>query len=613
METDAKQKHFIKWLIFTAAIFLLFNIVVFSGSCAYAFYYKDKFYPNTYIAGIDVSGKSLDDVRQIVNEKIDRINQNGIVFSLGNKKTQILPVYADIQGDIAIPIITFDPEKTINDVYYYHRNKNFWTNWPVIFTYFIKSRAGMSYALNEKEVIDSLLVQFDSLTQKAANAKLSYSTDGNGGIYFSVQEEKNGEVINMEKGIEKFKSQLANLDSSEIVLETKREVPEIKKEDCLNIDSKAESLLSQTPLKLINDDKEWLIDKTVFVSWLTLTRSENGSVIVSIDPTGLEGYLSEKVAKEIDQEPIDAKFEMKDGLITEFQASQDGIKLNISSSTQKIISEVESNSTSTIGLIVDVAKSTIGTSEVNEMGIKELIGTGQSNFKGSSKNRIHNIKNGASKLNGVLIEPDEEFSLLKALGKIDKDTGYLQELVIKENKTIPEYGGGLCQIGTTMFRAALNTGLPITQRRNHSYRVSYYEPAGTDATIYDPAPDLRFKNDTGNHILIQTRISGENLYFDFYGTKDGRLVNKTNPTISNIVKPGPTKLIETLDLKPGEKKCTEKAHNGADAFFDYKVTYTTGEVKEKRYSSHYVPWREVCLIGVEKLSTETTATSTPIN
>jgi hypothetical protein len=137
--------------------------------------------------------------------------------------------------------------------------------------------------------------------------------------------------------------------------------------------------------------------------------------------------------------------------------------------------------------------------------------------------------------------------------------------------------------------------------------------AGTDATIYDPAPDFRFINDTGNYILIQSRIEGNNIYFDFWGTKDGRLVEKTKPTVTKIVKPGPTKIIETLDLKPGEKKCTEKAHNGADASFYYKVTYPNGDIKDKTFNSHYVPWREVCLLGVEKLSTDiapATATTT---
>jgi vancomycin resistance protein YoaR len=217
-------------------------------------------------------------------------------------------------------------------------------------------------------------------------------------------------------------------------------------------------------------------------------------------------------------------------------------------------------------------------------------------------NRRHNIKVGAEALHGLLIKPGEEFSLLKALGEIDASNGYLPELVIKENKTVPEYGGGLCQIGTTVFRATFNSGLPVTARRNHSYRVTYYEPAGTDATIYDPAPDYKFVNDTGHYILIQARLDKDDLTFDFWGTKDGREINYTQPTIYNIVKPAPTKMIETTDLPEGKKKCTESAHAGADAYFDYKVTYSNGEVKNQRFTSHYVPWQAVCLVGVKKIT-----------
>jgi vancomycin resistance protein YoaR len=274
--------------------------------------------------------------------------------------------------------------------------------------------------------------------------------------------------------------------------------------------------------------------------------------------------------------------------------------------------ENEITTSSQIKLVVETQPALVSAGDINNFGIKEIIGVGTSNFAGSPANRRHNIKVGAAAVNGALIKPGEEFSLLKTLGEVASSTGYLPELVIKEGKTVPEYGGGLCQIGTTVFRSTVASGLPVTLRRNHSYRVQYYEPAGTYATIYNPWPDYRFINDMPTYILIQTKFSGDNLSFEFWGTKDGRQAENTKPTIYNIVKPEPAKIIETIDLKPGEKKCTEHAHNGADAYFDYKVTYLNGEVKEKRFSSHYVPWQEVCLLGVDKLSAPPeTATSTP--
>jgi len=164
-------------------------------------------------------------------------------------------------------------------------------------------------------------------------------------------------------------------------------------------------------------------------------------------------------------------------------------------------------------------------------------------------------------------------------------------------------------VATTVFRSALGSGLPITSRRNHSYRVSYYEPAGTDATVYDPWPDFKFLNDTNNYVLIQSRIEGNDLYFDFWGTEDGRISTTTYPVIYNITPPPPTRIVETDELEPGQRKCTESAHNGADAYFDYIVTYpegaTTTPRQEVRFNSHYIPWQEVCLVGKEDVIEDT--------
>jgi vancomycin resistance protein YoaR len=295
--------------------------------------------------------------------------------------------------------------------------------------------------------------------------------------------------------------------------------------------------------------------------------------------------------------------------VAEFRQSIDGKKLNLEINYAKINQRIIAKNNSPIELEVELTKSATSIGSTNDLGITELIGRGQSNFKGSPTNRRINIANGAKILNGILIAPQEEFSTIKALGEIDGEHGFKQELVIKGNRTIPEYGGGLCQIGTTAFRVALRSGRPITQRRNHSYRVTYYEPAGMDATIYDPQPDFKFLNDTGKHILLTTRIEGDELIFDMYGTKDGRTIeiSPDPPRIYNVKSAGTPRNIETTDLKPGEKKRVESAHAGADTYFKYTVTYPNGEVKETEFTSHYVSWPEVWLVGVAASSTEPTA------
>ncbi len=126
-----------------------------------------------------------------------------------------------------------------------------------------------------------------------------------------------------------------------------------------------------------------------------------------------------------------------------------------------------------------------------------------------------------------------------------------------------------------------------------------------DATIYDPKPDFRFTNDFSSHLLLQTRVQGDDITFEFYGTKDGREASTTTPRVYNVVKPGPTKIVETTDLKPGERKCIEKPHNGSDAEFSYTVKYADGRTEVEKFTSHYRPWQEVCLVGVAEKSPDT--------
>lgn len=167
----------------------------------------------------------------------------------------------------------------------------------------------------------------------------------------------------------------------------------------------------------------------------------------------------------------------------------------------------------------------------DKLGLKELIGEGKSNFAGSPKNRIYNIRRALQQFSGVIIKPGEEFSFVKYLGEVDGTTGYLPELVIRNNKTEPEFGGGICQVSSTVFRAAIYSGLKITERRNHSYAVQYYKPYGMDATIYIPRPDFKFLNNTPGAIFMQPEISGTDLTFRFFGTRDGRTASVDGPYV----------------------------------------------------------------------------------
>lgn len=250
-----------------------------------------------------------------------------------------------------------------------------------------------------------------------------------------------------------------------------------------------------------------------------------------IDENKLKDFVA-ALSEKSSTAPVNAKLKMEDGKVSVFALSTPGVQLDKEKS-KKILADYISRGdfSAPLTLPFKTINPEISTDSIKNLGITELIGEGTSNFAGSPHNRIENIKLGAAAFNGVLIKPGEEFSFLKTLGPVDAEHGYLPELSIVGNATIPEYGGGMCQVSTTAFRAAIYSGLEITARTPHAYPVSYYNPQGMDATVYIPSPDLKFVNNTPDYILIQTKIEGTKLIFNFYGTSDGRSTKVIGPKI----------------------------------------------------------------------------------
>jgi len=317
------------------------------------------------------------------------------------------------------------------------------------------------------------------------------------------------------------------------------------------------------------------------------------------------------IKKQIHKDPVDALFQFQNGRVTVFRTSENGQELDLKTLTNDLSSKTPAIAMSQIPQTMVIAvpiltiEPVITTDKANTLGIKELIGSGTSLFKGSIQNRIYNITLASTRLNGILVAPNEEFSFDKALGDVSAFTGYQQAYIIQNGRTILGDGGGVCQVSTTFFRALLNAGLPIIERNAHAYRVGYYEqdsPPGFDATVYVPSVDLKFKNDTGNHILIQTEIDPvfQRLTFSLYGTKDGRQVSISKPVITNQT-PAPAPLYQDDPTLPkGTVKQVDFAAAGANVYFTRTVVKNGKTIISDKFVSNFKPWQAVYLRGTKE-------------
>lgn len=594
-----------RWLYILLTI--VFVILIGAG-CAIGYFtikYRSVIIPGIRLAEKPLVGLEKDEVAEIVEAYQQQLDSDGFIFIYQNTTVSVRPsIISATDPDLSYNIVTIDDIRTAETAYQYGHRDSIWAN----VTDFIKAiiwgiDIRLEYEFDQTEMKKIVSESFSKYDSPALNPQIFITAEG----VITVQSEKNGEVLNYDSAMDEVVNMIDKLDNNPISLTKDTEEPTISILETTKAQNQLKTIISsQLPFLLAYEDFLWSIDKDQMADWFIFKHNAKNEIVLDFNDAAVNIYLENTPGQDINVEPKEGKFNIKDGRVTEFQISENGTKIDLDATLAMMRQDWLYNPGSKTEIKTLTLKPLSISANTNEMGITELVGKGSTNFRGSPRNRVHNITIGAEALNGLLIKPGEEFSLIKALGKIEASTGYLPELVIKGNKTIPEYGGGLCQIGTTSFRVVLDAGLPILARQNHSYRVSYYEPpVGMDATIYDPNPDFKFKNDYDHYLLLQTRIEGTELIFELYGTNDGRVAETTEPRVYNYVKPGPTQYIETEDLAPGETKCTEKAHTGADAEFTYTVTYSNGQIESTEFKSHYKAWPEVCLIGQEpKTETE---------
>jgi vancomycin resistance protein YoaR len=377
--------------------------------------------------------------------------------------------------------------------------------------------------------------------------------------------------------------------------------------------SPAGSSLSETETQTLTFRAEKFIGKNLTLNFESQSFSyKDADLILLLNSNGQ--FDEEKVAQivsaaaaKINRDPQNSLFTFDGGRVKEFSPSEDGVKVDQDLLADQIVAalnKLEATSETNVSITIPVTKTPpqIKTGDVNNLGIKELIGRGTSHFAHSITNRIYNISLAASKFKGVLIAPGATLSFNDTIGDVSDLSGYKQAYIIKDGRTILGDGGGVCQVSTTLFRAALNAGLPITERAAHAYRVGYYEqdsPPGLDATVYSPSPDLKIKNDTPGYILIQPTVNTKSamLTFDIYGTSDGRKAETSKPVVTDSVAPPPDLYQDDPTLPAGQIKQIDYAAWGAKVTFNYTVTRAGETIYKKTFVSNYRPWQAVYLKG----------------
>jgi vancomycin resistance protein YoaR len=391
----------------------------------------------------------------------------------------------------------------------------------------------------------------------------------------SMQIERYGRQILVDDTVQDLTKALQSFTpGSQVVLRSRELAPRLHDEDVLKAKQQVETILSGD-VELTVEDKTFTWTPQEIALMLEISRvpkdEATDTIKVELNPYHIEKRIK-AIADQTGRGSVHPRVAWNNGNLRIIRPGTPGIRVDEQQAFNSVIAAITSNNRSVSLPTTEVAPA-VTEENLNQIGINELVSVGRSDFSGSAAYRIHNVVRGMEILNGILIAPGEEFSFNDNIGNIDASNGFVEGYAIVQNRTQLEYGGGICQDSTTVFRAAFWAGLPITERWTHSYYISWYDRyglgaygdgMGLDAAIFTGALDLKFVNDTGNWLLLQAWANPTSgvAQVELYGTKPNRTVEIKHSIYDRIPAPTDPVYVPDREQPVGTQKQTDTARGG---------------------------------------------------
>jgi vancomycin resistance protein YoaR len=581
-------------LILLLALLLVVNLV-------FTMVYANRILPGVSMNGIQLSGMSVDQATSEIARSI-RFTETGSVLLLANEKSwAVAPVQLGVYLD---PISSAKSAFAVGrrgsiDSILLQRFTSFSEGTEVFPTFIYDQKAAISY-------LDQVAVQ---INQPIREASLGLQ-----GTEVIVNQGQPGRQLDYAASLDAITRQIQTMQDGVVQLSVVQSDPVIL--DASIQGEQARKILNQ-PFTLAvppgsNNNEPVQIQPASLAQLLTFERITNGSGAayqVAVNQALMTAYLN-SIEYKLNTTPENARFIFNDDTrqIDLLKSATIGRKLNVENSVAAINTAIQSGSHN-VDLVFDTDNPPVtDTATAAELGITELVESQTTYFRGSTADRVQNIRIASSQFHGLLIAPGETLSMAEILGDISLDNGYAEAMIILGDQTIKGVGGGVCQVSTALFRTAYYAGFQILERHSHAYRVGYYEQtstghnqnlAGLDATVFVPIVDLKFKNDTPYWLLMETYIypGSYALEWKFYSTNDGRTVTSSSTGLTNIVKSPDPVYRENPDLPQGTKKQVDWAVDGATVTVNRTVTLNGVVLYNDSFYTRYQAWGDVYEYG----------------
>ena len=323
-------------------------------------------------------------------------------------------------------------------------------------------------------------------------------------------------------------------------------------------------------------------------------RGGDEALALGIDPEELRRQLV-AVAPTLEIPARDATFRAEKDKVT-LVSSQEGWTADTASAVDQLLALSRGGPRAPILLTERPLAPSLTTEAARQLGISERISSYRTTFDPTNAPRVGNIGRMAAAIDGRVVKPGETFSLNDATGPRTPANGYQEASVIVDGELVPGIGGGVCQVGTTLFNAVAEAGLEILSRSNHSLYISHY-PIGRDATVDYGRLDLRFRNDTPYGLFLRVFVDTKALTVSVYSSPLGRTVTWEQSPQTNPKEPV-VKFVDDPLLPMGVEQVTEEGKPGFDITTIRRVSAGDQVLREDKFVSKYRPWKRIVRRGI---------------
>jgi vancomycin resistance protein YoaR len=542
-----------------------------------------------HIAGVDVGGLTPKQARKLLERRFQDVQRTPIEFVAGGRSFRLMAVQMGIQPDFANAVESARREGDGFGPLRGYRRLQLRFGAEDVQPRVSVWDAAVSYKVGQ------IAAAVDRVPREAALVRH--------GLEIALVDGQSGRALDRTAAAHLIVSALATFRRDSATLPVRTAEPKLQTSRLLPALRQARAAVS-APVRLVLGATAYRLPRWRVAQLLELPAG--GRTTLQIGGAEADAYFT-RLARTVETKPQDATFAV-DGAEVRLVPAKPGVGLDVPASATAIVAAATTPGRREAHLVTQQTEAARSTAEAQKMGIVGLVSSYETIY-GGDPNRRHNVQLVAHLIDSHMIAPGEEFSFNKTTGERTAAKGFLEAPVIVNGELQTGLGGGICQVSTTVFNAAFEAGLSITERTNHALYISHY-PLGRDATVNYPNVDLKFMNDTGHWLLLRTFVGSSSLVVNLYGTPVHRKVEVVTAPL-RVVAPSPLQKTKDPSLAKGEVQVDDYGVPAQATSVRRRVYSPSGKLMyDSTWFSNYRATPKLVRVGVTKKATTTGTTST---